>query len=136
MMKTHYRRISKTALGAFRTSLTHDGVKLSEYTALGFVGAVKVGVETGGYIILEVVGEDKEGLPGKLTSKTFEGLKNAARLAVHHARVRVTTEDGEKEEVIPENEIPKDMSPLSLEGEQVEEGDAVLAMGINPHRFL
>lgn len=132
---THYRRISKTALNALRTSLTGDGAKPSEYQALSSVSAVKVGVETGGYGILEVVGEDREDLPGKLCSKTFGGLKNAARQAVHRAKVRKDV-NGQKEYTIPENEVTEDFIPLPAEGEQVEEGDAVLAEGINPHRFI
>ena len=132
---THYRRISKTALSTLRTSLSVDGVKPSEYTALASVSAVKVGVETGGYVILEVVGEDREGLPGKLCSKTFGGLKNAARQAVHRAKVRKDI-NGDEEFTIPENEVTEDYIPLPIEGEQVEEGDAVLQVGINPHRFI
>lgn len=134
-MMTHYRRISKTALNAFRTSLTHAGVRPSEYDALGYVGAVKVGVETNGWCVIEVVGEDSDDLPGKHISDSFGGLKGAARSAVHRAKVRKDI-NGQVEEIIPENEIPEDMIRLPEEGEQVEEGDAVLAVGINPHRFI
>ena len=134
-MMTHYRRISKTALNQFQNSFTHDGVKPSEYRALASFGAVKVGIETNGWCVIEVNGEDPDDLPGKHISDSFGGLKGAAKAAVHRAKVRKTV-NGQVEETIPENEIPEDMIPLPEEGEQVEEGDAVLAMGINPHRFI
>ena len=124
-MKTHYRRISKTALAIF----------LKE-ESLGDIGAVKVGVELGGYIILHVSGENRLGLPGKLTSDTFGGLKDAARAAVHRARVRKTIEEKELEFLIPENEITEDLAALPVDRIQAAEGDAVLAVGINPHRFI
>jgi hypothetical protein len=140
-MMTHYRRISKTALNVFRTSLIHDGVKPSEYDALGFSGAVKVGTETGGYIILEVMGEDREGLPGKLVSKTFGDLSGAARSAVHRTKIKMRSQDEEgndvdREELIPANMLPEGIYPLPIEGPQTEETDCVLAEGINPHRFI
>lgn len=121
-MKTHYRRISKTAL--------------AKVDDLGEFGAVNVGVELGGYIILHVSGADLVGLPGKFTSGTFEGLKDAARAAVHRARVRVTVDEKEGEFLIPENEITEDLAALPEDGIQAAEGDAVLAVGINPHRFI
>ena len=133
---THYRRISKTALSGLRTSLTVDGVKPSEYTALASFNAVKVGIETNGWCIIQVMGEDHDDLPGKHISSTFGGLKGAAKKAVHRAKVRKTIDGETREFNIPENEVPGDFIPLPLEGEQVEEGDAVLAVGINPHRFI
>lgn len=133
---THYRRISKTALNGLRTSLTEEGVKPSEYTALASFSAVKVGVETNGWCIIQVMGEDSDDLPGKHISSTFGGLKGAAKSAVHRAKVRKTVDGETRVHTIPENEVTEDYIPLPLEGEQVEEGDAVLAVGINPHRFI
>ena len=140
-MKTHYRRISKTAISNFQTSLTTDGRKPGEYEALGSIGAVTVGIETAGWKIIEVCGPDSDDLPGNHVSDSFGGLKGAARKAVHRAKIRETVDDGEGNDVVrvrhvPENKIPDGVAELPAEGPQVEEGDAVLAVGINPHRFI
>ena len=121
-MKTHYRRLSKTALG-----------KIND---LGNCGAVTVGVETGGWVMLHVCGEDSDDLPGKFTADKFGGLTGAARRAVHRAKVRETVGGETRIRHIPENKVTDDYLPLPEVGEQVEEGDAVLAVGINPHRFI
>lgn len=121
-MKTHYRRISKTALAKIRN--------------LGESGAVLVGEESAGWRLLHVNGEDSDDLPGKFVSASFGGLKGLARQAVHRAKVRETIDGETRIRIIPENKVTEDFIPLPEEGEQVEEGDAVLAVGINPHRFI
>ncbi len=126
-MKTHYRRISKTALG--------------KVASLGDISAVKVGKETNGWAILEVVGKDRDGLPGSLISESFGGLKGAARSAVHRSRIRKTILDEEDNpvevtETIPANKVPGTCAALPEHGPQMAEGDAVLQEGINPHRFI
>lgn len=63
-MKTHYRRISKTAMRQIKD--------------LGEFGAVKVGTEKSGWIIVHVQGEDREGLPGKPTA-----IKNKKGITPH-----------------------------------------------------
>lgn len=140
-MRSHYRRISKTALSGFRSSLAVDGVKPSEMDALKTIQAVKVGVETGGWFIIEVFGEDSDALPGKLVSDTFGGLSGAAREAVHCAKIKVRTQDDEGndvdiERVVPKNALPEGIAPLPAEGPQEAETDCVLMEGINPHRFI
>jgi hypothetical protein len=147
-MKTHYRRISKTALSAFRTSLGPEGgSKPDEYAALASVSGVKVGTEASGYVVFQVVGEDSESLPGKLCAETFGGLKNAAREAVHCCRIREAVEDEEGNPVVrirtvAESALPEGLSrfPDWAEGEPTplipEEGDTILAVGLNPHRFI
>lgn len=121
-MKTHYRRISKTAL--------------AKVESLGEFGAVRVGKENGGWVLLHVNGQDSDDLPGKFTADSFGGLKGLARKAVSRAKVRETVDGETRIRIIPENKVPEDFLPLPEEGEQVEEGDAVLAVGINPHRFI
>jgi len=149
--KSHYRRISKTALSQFRTKVKDPEAtaKPSEEAALGTIGAVVVGTELGGYRILEVVGSDRDGLPGELCAETFQRLTGAARSAVRRAKVRELVEDPETGETVavlkwlPENAVDEarfgkvpDPEKDEVVAKSLEDQEAVVEVGHNPHRFI
>lgn len=149
--KSHYRRISKSALQAFQMSLKDPrGPVPREDVALGSIGAVVVGTELGGYRILEVVGADREGLPGDFCADAFRSLTGAARAAVRRVEIRELEDDPDnpgqqrmRKKLVPENTVDEKKYGVVPDPEKeetvapsAEDEEAIVAVGVNPHRFI